>query len=132
MKCKFCGHEIEDKSEWLYIPELKIEVQKEIHHKNKTLSEAMKDMKEEERLITYSEIQWLRNSKYCKELNLIDTWEFVKQEDKISEKNGYVSRFCADSDWAYLNCDRDPTFTYSNLGVRFVRKKIKCRQEKKA
>ena len=35
-----------------------------------------------------------------------------------------VAMFYADSDWADLNCDGDPSYRGSNLGVRAVRKKI--------
>jgi hypothetical protein len=114
----------QDKTEWLYIPELKIEVQTKIHHLNKTLSKAMKDLKKDERVITYEEIQWLRNSKYAKQLNLINTWEFVyPNPDKISEKNNYVARFVADSGRAYLSCDGCPAGTFPSLGCRFVKKR---------
>jgi len=127
MKCKTCGHITED-SEWLYIPELKIEVQKKIHHLNQTLSFAMKDLKKGESVITYEQIQWLRNSKYVKELNLLDTWEFVyPNPDKISG-NKYVAGFSANSDRAVLYCDRYLTSSNSSLGVRFVRKKVEVKQ----
>ncbi len=113
-----------DKSEWLYIPELKIEVQTKIHHKNQTLAEAEKDLAKGESIPTYEQIQWLRNSKYKDQLNLDDTWEFVQNPDNISKENNYVARFCADSDYADLDCGRVASVSYSYLGVRFVRKKI--------
>ena len=116
-----------DKSEWLYIPELKIEIQTKIHHKNKSYDDLVKEFGKEyleEHLPSYAQLQLLRNNKkYCKSLGLISTWEFVKQEDEISRKNGYVARFSADSGWAYLGCARDPDYSDSTLGVRFVRKK---------
>lgn len=115
-----------DKSEWLYIPELKIEVQTKIHHLDKTLSEAMKDLKKGESVITYKQVQWLRNSKYMEQLNLEDTYEFVyPNPDKISSENDYVARFYADSDYANLDCDRNASDSNSDLGVRFVRKRSK-------
>ena len=114
-----------DKTEWIYIPELKIEVQTKIHHLNKTLAVAMKDLKKEESVVTYEQIQWLRNSKYRDQLNLIDTWEFVyPNPDKISADTGCVARFGASSGYAYLNCGRYSVNSDSGLGVRFVRKKI--------
>ena len=113
-----------DKTEWLYVPELDLEVQTKIHHKNKILSEAMKDLKAGESVITYDQVQWLRNSKYRDQLNLKETWEFVyPNPDKISADNGYVARFCAGSDYADLGCSGDSDYSYSTLGVRFVRKK---------
>ena len=113
-----------DKTEWLYIPELNIEVQTKIHHKNKTYAECEKDLGKGESIPTYEEIQWLRNSKCRDQLNLLDTWEFVQNPDNISKENGYVARFCADSDYANLGCDWDSGYSVSALGVRFVRKKI--------
>lgn len=113
-----------DKTEWLYISELKIEVQTKIHHKGKTYAECEKDLSKEELIPTYEQIQWLRNSKYKDQLNLLDTWEFVQNPDNISKENGYVARFYAGSDYAVLYCYWDSDGSYSALGVRFVRKKI--------
>ena len=119
----------EDKSNWVKIPELGIEIQNKIHHKNKSYDDLVEEFGKEfleENLPTYGQLQFLRNSKkYCKKLNLLDTWEFVKQEDEISKKNGYVARFVADSGYCGLYCDGGSDYSYSNLGVRFVRKGIK-------
>lgn len=114
----------EDKSNWVKIPELKIEIQNKIHDKNKSYDELIEMYGDdlEETLPTYAQLQFLRNSKkYCKELGLLDTWEFVKQEDEISKKNGYVARFGADSDDCCLYCVRYSWYSDSGLGVRFVR-----------
>ncbi len=116
-----------DKTEWLYISELKIEIQTKIHHKDKSYDDLVKEYRKEyleENLPTYAQLQFLRNSKYKDQLNLGNTWEFVKQEDKISKENGYVAWFVADSDYAYLGCGRYSSGSDSDLGVRFVRKKI--------
>lgn len=113
-----------DKSEWLYIPELKIEIQTKIHHKNKIYADCKKDLSKDESIPTYEQIQWLRNSKYRDQLNLLDTWEFVQNPDKISKENGYVARFYADSGRVYLGTDCDSDDSLSTLGVRFLRKKF--------
>jgi type IV secretory pathway VirB4 component len=118
----------QDKTEWLYIPELKIEIQTKIHHKGKSYDDLVKELGKEyleSHLPTYSQLQFLRNlavkeNKYT-ELGLIDTWEFVKQEDEISKKNGYVARFCVGWGVAYLVCDWFSCNSGSFLGVRFVR-----------
>lgn len=120
-----------DKSEWLFIPELKIEVQTKIHHKNKTYADCEKDLSEGESIPTYEQIQWLRNSKYKDQLNLLDTREFVQNPDKISKENNYVARFYAYSDVAYLDCCRYSSNAYSYLGVRFVRKISKDKKKTK-
>jgi len=111
-----------DKSEWLKIPELKIEIQIEIHHKNQTYTNCEKDLNTGESIPTYEQIQWLRNSKYKNQLNLDDTYEFVQNPDNISKENGYVARFYAYSDCACLSCDWGSSGSGSVLGVRFVRK----------
>jgi hypothetical protein len=119
----------ENKVEWLYIPELKIEIQKSIHHKNKSYDDLVKEFGKEyleEHLPTYAYLQFLRNNKkYCESLGLINTWEFVQQEDEISRKNGYVAWFGAYSYGAYLYCGAYSGNSDSDLGVRFCRKKIK-------
>jgi len=110
-----------DKSDWIKIPELKIEVQSKIHHKNKTYPECEKDLSNGESIPTYEQIQWLRNSKYKDQLNLDDSYEFVQNPDNISKKNDYVAWFYAGSDYANLYCDRGSSDSGSDLGVRFVR-----------
>ena len=116
----------EDKSVWVNIPGLKIEIQNKIHDKNKSYDDLVKIYGKEfleENMPTYAQLQFLRNSQeYCKKLNLIDTWEFVKQEDKISKKNGCVAGFFADSGICYLNCDWYSDYSDSVLGVRFGKK----------
>ncbi len=116
----------ENKSNWVKIQELGIEIQNKIHHKNKSYDDLVKEFGKEfleENIPTYAQLQFLRNSKkYCKKLNLIDTFEFVKQEDEISKKNDYVARFNADWDYCYLGWGGVSGVSYSNLGVRFVRK----------
>ena len=114
----------QDVSEWIYISELKIEIQTKIHHKNKTYKECEDDLGKGELIPTYEQIQWLRNSKYKDQLNLDDTWEFVQNPDNISKEKNYVAWFCAGSDFAGLDCDGGSDVSYSSLGVRFVRKKI--------
>ena len=112
-----------EKNDWIKIPELKIEIQPKIHHKSKTYAECEKDLSKGESIPTYEQIQWLRNSKYKDQLNLNDSYEFVQNPDNISKKNGYVAGFWADSGYADLGCDMGSDYSYSYLGVRFLRKK---------
>ena len=115
-----------DKSKWIYVKELNIEIQTKIHDKDKSYDELIEIYGKEflkENLPTYAQLQFLRNSKDCKKFGLEETWEFVKQEDKISRKNGYVARFIAGSGYAYLGCNGSSSDSNSGLGVRFVRKK---------
>ena len=125
----------ENKKNFIYIKELGIEVQKEIHHKNKSYNDLVKEFGKEfleENLPTYLELQALRNlehkGKY--KLGLIDTWEFVKQEDEISKKNGYVAGFKADCGYCYLDCVRNSGDSNSVLGVRFIKRKVSKESKK--
>ena len=129
-KLKIQLEEEKDKSEWIYIKELKIEVQSKINHKRKSYDKLKEEFGEEyleKHLLTFNEAQKLRNleseGKY--KLGLKNTWEFCKQEDLISKKKGLVARFYANSYCLFLVTDGDSDYSDSDLGVRFVRRKIK-------
>jgi hypothetical protein len=96
------------------------EVETKIHHFNKTYAECEKDCPKGWEIITYPILQELRNTQ-PKEFNLLETWEFVQNLDKIRKEKGEVAWFYADSDWAVLGCYGDPSGSYASLGVRFVR-----------
>jgi len=119
---------------WISIDNIKkgYEIQSKPHHFNCTLANAMKDLKNGEEVATYEVLQTCRNDEQLRiKLGLVDTWEFVyPNPDKISSDNGYVARFYADSDYANLYCGRVAVNSSSNLGVRFVRKKITKRNKK--
>ena len=116
--------DLKNKSNWLDIPELNISVEIEVHDKDKSWDDlGLKDRESE--LLTYEQTIWLANSKYAKTLkmdgsSLSDDF-FIQQPFNLSRKNGFVARFFAVSDGAGLNCYRNPTGSYSSLGVRFCR-----------
>ena len=117
----------QNKSDWIKIPELKIEVQSKIHHKGKSYDELKEEFGEEfleKSLLTYNQLKELRNLEYNGkyDLGLKKTWEFVKQEDLFMKEKGHVARFCAGSGYADLDCGGDSSCSYSNLGVRWVRR----------
>ena len=128
------SEEKKDKFVWMKIPEMEIEIQTQIHHKGKSYDDLVKEFGKEyleENLPTYAQLQFLRNSeKYIDKLGLLKTWEFVKQEDEISKKNGYVAGFVAYSGCAYLDCVGDSGDSYSSLGVRFARKISRAKKSK--
>ncbi len=126
MKCPHCKKEIEeDLTKWLDIPELKISVEIEVHDKNKSFDDLGLKEREKE-LLTAEQCIWLANSKYAKQLKMDGSSSeddfFIQQPFNLSRKNGYVARFDTDSDYAVLGCVRDSSYSYSYLGVRFVRK----------
>jgi hypothetical protein len=92
----------EDSKGWLDIPELGISVEIEVHDKNKS---------------------WDK-------LGLKDSDFFINQPFDLSRKNGYIAGFGAGSDCANLDCVWDSSYSYSDLGVRFVRKKISKKVKK--
>ena len=117
----------EDSKGWLDIPELKISVEVEVHDKNKSWDELSLSEREKE-LLTAEQCIWLANSKYAKTLKMDGSSSkddfFIQQPFNLNRKKGYVARFGADSDYAYLDCDGDSSYSDSGLGVRFARKKI--------
>ena len=121
LKKKFQEEENKVKTLIIQTPYGKVEIEKKIHHFDKTYAECEKDCPEGWQIPTYEVLQFLRNSKFIDELNLLTTWEFVINPDEISKKNNYVAGFYASSDWAYLNCYREPVNSYSSLGVRYMR-----------
>ena len=115
----------EDSTEWLDIPELKISVEVIVHDKDKSWDDLGLSEREEE-LLTSEEVIWLANSKYAKQLKMDGSSTkddfFIKQPFDLSRKNGYVARFYAGSGYAGLYCVENSTGSYSDLGVRFVRR----------
>ena len=116
----------EDYKGWLDIPELKISVEIEVHDKDKSWDGLnLKDREKE--LLTAEQCIWLANSKYAKTLKMDGSSTkddfFIQQPFDLSRKNGYVARFCTNSDYAGLGCCMYSGYSGSTLGVRFVRQK---------
>jgi len=99
-----------------------------IHNKNKIYKECEGDLSKGESIPTYEQIQWLRNSKYRDQLNLLDTWEFVQNPDKISKEKNYVAGFCTDSGYADLDCCVFLAVRFRLLGYVLFVKKIQGRR----
>jgi len=125
----------EDSKGWLDIPELRISVEIEVHDKNKSWDD-LKLQEREKELLTAEQCIWLANSKYAKELKMDGSSSkddfFIQQSFNLNKKNGYVARFCVNSDYAYLDCSRDSDYSYSALGVRFAKKILSKKSNKKS
>ncbi|HUS50801.1 MAG TPA: hypothetical protein VMZ91_11595 [Candidatus Paceibacterota bacterium] len=125
----------EDSKGWLDIPELKISVEIEVHDKNKSWDDLKLGERESE-LLTAEQCIWLANSKYAKQLKMDGSSTkddfFIQQPFELNRKNGYVAWFYLNSDDAYLSCRDGSGYSYSALGVRFVRKISKAKSDKKA
>ena len=117
----------EDSQGWLDIPELNISVEIEVHDRDKSWDE-LKLSEREKDLLNYEQCIWLANSKYAKTLKMDGSSDkddfFIQQPFNLSRKNGYVACFYAGSGCADLDCGWYSSDTSSNLGVRFLRKKI--------
>ena len=122
----------EDSEGWLDIPELEFSIEIEVHDKGKSWDKLNLSDREKE-LLTAEQCIWLANSKYAKTLKMDGSSSeddfFIQQPFNLNRKNNYVARFCADSVYAYLDCDRDSDYSNSALGVRFVRKEIKSEKK---
>ena len=117
----------EDSKGWLDIPDLNISVEIEVHDKGKSWKK-LKLSEREKELLTAEQCIFLANSKYAKQLKMDGSSSkddfFIQQPFNLSRESGYVAGFYAYSDCAYLYCGRYSSDSDSNLGVRFVRKKI--------
>jgi hypothetical protein len=118
-------------SEWISIPETDYEVTKEVLHKGKTFNEIMQLKKQNEELLTLKQIGIiLENPELVKELKMDSEYStdddfFFKQPFKTNQENNYVALFYSDSGGSDLGCYVDAGISRSDLGVRFVRKKVK-------
>ena len=106
------------------IPKLGIKIEKSTHHIGKSYDDLKKEFGKkylEKHLPTYSQLQFLRNLKrYRDKLGLDNTHEFILQEDLISKKKGYVTRFDADSGSICINSQWLSSGGMICAGVRFV------------
>ena len=92
------------------------------HHQGQTYKECEEDCPQGWQVPTYWLLQSLRNNSQTRDqFGLLNAREYVQNPDNISKQNGYVARFSANSDWADLVCNRDPTVRSPFLRVRYVR-----------
>ena len=67
-------------------------------------------------------VKFHNDEKLRKLLKLEDCWFWIQQPFEKNKKHGYVARFGASLGRAFLDCNGNPTNSYSSLGVRFRRK----------
>lgn len=124
-----------EKSEWIEIPETDYEVTKNVLHKGKSYDEIMQLKKPEEELLTLKMIGIIcENPNLLKELKMDSSSTnddfFFKQPFPQNEKEGYVAGFYVGSDCVSLDCSWYSSVSDSDLGVRFLRKKISKKNKK--
>jgi len=117
---------IQSTGQWLKVPELGIEVEIEVHDKDKSWNELNLNA-QEDRLLTAEQCIFLANhEKYSKILKMDGSSTkddfFIKQPFNLNKKNNYVARFYAGSYGVYLGCYGSASGSDSGRGVRFVRK----------
>jgi hypothetical protein len=133
--CPTCGHVLKNplkikSGDWIYIPELQVYVEKEVHDKNKSYDELKeiygKDF--EKMLLTRSQVEVLDASKTYRKIFKMRTWNndfYIQQYNMENKKTGYVAGFYSVGDWSGFLSNGDSDVADSCRGVRFVRKKIK-------
>jgi len=119
--------EADSKDGWIYIPELEVYIEKDVHHKDYSYDQLKeiygKDF--EKMLLTKAQVEVLDASKTYRKIFKMRTWSndfFFQQYDEDNKKKGYVAVF-------YSGRVRSGfvSYWYSNVasgyrGVRFVRK----------
>lgn len=133
--------EQQNKTEWIEIPTafniwltqnyeqgITYEISNKPLHTNKIWNEQKASLKKGEEVATYDLVQELRNTKRWPSTFTKFWVRVTPNPDKLSEENGSVAWFYADSYGAYLSCGGDPLDSDSALGVFVVRKKIKGKQ----
>jgi len=114
MKCKCCGHEIEENT--IIIGDYEYET------KTHDFDKCLKDIEISKGWELWSVSDFEKFSlKDLDNLNLKDNWFYIKYPFAFNPNN-YVSGFFADSGGADFICYWDPTIHIDRLGVRFKRK----------
>jgi len=111
--------------EYIDIPELGISISNKLVYLNKTYSEILKLVKEEN-IADYPLLQKLRNegkeSNWKKYSFLKEFYAYVPNPDLVSKLNGYVAVFYAYSYWSDLYCDGGSGCRNSDRGVFLIKK----------
>jgi hypothetical protein len=135
--CPTCGHpikqaKINNDADWIYIPELQVYVEKEVHHKDHSYDQLKeiygKDF--EKMLLTKSQVEVLDASKTYRKIFKMRTWNndfYIQQYNSENKKQGYVAGFCSGGGGSGFGSGWYSDCAYSYRGVRFVRKKISKR-----
>jgi hypothetical protein len=136
VKCSKCGQEIvkpkgklkDDKDGWIYIPELEVYVEKDVHDKGKSYDELNEKYGKnfEKMLLTKSQTEVLDASKTYRKIFKMRTLNndfFIQQYNEENKKHGYVAVFYSVRGRSGFDSDWDSWYAYDFRGVRFVRKK---------
>ena len=137
MKCKSCGQEIIkqsiSKDNWIWIPELKVYIEKDVHHKNYSYNQLKEIYGKgfEKMLLTKSQVEFLRDHSEYSRIFKLKTWTndfFIQQFSEEDKKAGYVADFFVYGYGSVFYSFWGSSDAYNFRGVRFCRKKIKDTQ----
>lgn len=136
MKCKCCGQEIvkikpfkkaDNKDGWIWIPELQIYVEKDVHHKDYSYDQLKeiygKDF--EKMLLTKNQVEVLDASKTYRKIFKMKTWNndfFIQQYNEDNKKKGFVAGFYGGRYWSDFYSRWYSGVAVVFRGVRFVKK----------
>ena len=133
--CPTCGHVLKTlpkikSGDWIWIPELQVYVEKEVHHKNHSYDQLKEIYGKgfEKMLLTKSQVEVLDASKTYRKIFKMRTWNndfYIQQYNQENKNQGYVAIFCSGWVRSGFGSGWGSVVAYSYRGVRFVRKKIK-------
>lgn len=132
-KLKAKKEELKNKIEWISCSEIfdkknDYEISSKPLHFNKTWEEQKASLKKGEEIASYELLQAIRNTKKFPD-SFTNFWVRVTPNpDKISEEDGSVAWFVANSSWADLICGWGPQFSNASLGVFVIRKKSRSKK----
>lgn len=124
-------------SDWLYIPCINKEVEIEVHDKDKSWDDLIKQYPNfEQQLLTKEECEKiLKDKEYSKILKMDGSSRnddfFIQQYNEENKKNGYVAVFCVGRGGSYFDSDGGSRYAVGYRGVRFCRKKNKDTKDNK-
>jgi len=121
--------EVKTENGWLFIPSINKEVEINVHDKNTSYDDNVKKYGKdfESMLLTKAECELiLKDPEVSKLLKMDGSSDnddfFIKQYSDLSRRNGYVAGFYSDSNGSSLDSRINPDDSYSDRGIRFVRK----------
>ena len=135
MKCPHCKKEIgkldsdDEGNLWLYIPELRIEIQKDVHHKDYSYDKLKEIYGKgfEKMLLTKNQVEFLRDHSEYSKIFKLKTWNndfYIQQFDEDNKKRGYVAGFYSYRYWSGFGSYWGSNDSNDFRGVRFCRKKL--------
>ena len=136
LKNKLLSNNLKSSSGYIYIPEIKKEVEIEVHDKNKSYDDLKNIYGDnfESSLLTKQECAIILKNKEISNILKMDGSSsnddfFIQQFDEENKKEGYVAVFFVNGGRSGFYSRRISKYAYDFRGVRFCRKKISGRKK---